>query len=150
MIGFARFPVLGFGIILLSIACQSLARGQAADPYQFLTLDCVFSTYVVTTIEKGKLDTTTASKDFAMTFSGFDRAKGEAMLIGNAGSDKVFYVTGDRKIMLVQITDTGNGSMTSISEPKKGESVAFHTRHMWLFGEPVVSHYYSGRCKTRR
>jgi hypothetical protein len=51
--------------------------------------------------------------------------------------------------MLIQITDAGNGSMTSISDPINGSAVAFHGRHMWMGGQPVVSHYYEGICRTR-
>jgi hypothetical protein len=145
-----RITFIGFAIVLIIVAWQSLARAQTPDPYQFLTLDCIFSTNIATTLENGKFETVTGDKAFTMTFSGFDRAKSEAMLIGNAGSDRVIYFPGYRKIMLVQVTDTGNGSMTSISEPRNGNSVAFHSRHMWMGGDPVVSHYYNGHCKTRR
>jgi hypothetical protein len=142
--------ILIAAILLCGWALWRSAAAQTSDPYQFVTLDCLFSKFVATSIENGKLETTTKNDDFTMTFSGFSRDKGEAMLIGNAGTDRVLYIPGDRKIMLVQFTDAGNGSMTSISEPRKGESIAFHTRHMWMSGEPIVSHYFAGRCKARR
>jgi hypothetical protein len=137
-------------LLLFGWSLWHSVAAQTPDPYQFVTLDCVFSKNVVTSIENGKVETAAKADNFAMTFSGFNREKGEAMLIGNVGTDRVVYIPGDRKIMLIQITDTGNGSMTSISEPRNGEAIAFHSRHMWMGGNPIVSHYSAGRCKTRR
>ncbi len=144
-----RVFTIGPLVVLVLALWHTLARAQAADPYQFSTLDCLFTKNIVTSLESKRFKSKSGTDNFPITFSGFDAKKGEAMLIGNAGSDKVFYFPGDRKIMLVQITDAGNGSMTSISDPVSGRSVAFHSRHMWLAGQPVVSHYYEGSCRKR-
>jgi hypothetical protein len=141
-------PVFWIAMLALALAGSTAAHAQN-DPFEFLTLDCVFTTNVVTRFDHGKLETRNDSSELRTTYSGFDAKGGKAIAVGNAGTDSLFYIPGDRKIMLVGITTTGNGTMTSISQPQDGVAVAFHSRHMWLNGQPIVSHYYTGRCRVR-
>jgi hypothetical protein len=85
----------------------------------------------------------------AITFSNFDSKKQTANLIGNLGSDEVLFMPGSEKMALVQITPTGNVTLTTITKPRRdGTSFAVHTRHMWLQGRGVISHMI-GECRRR-
>jgi hypothetical protein len=100
-------------------------------------------------MEKGKLTTRVPDDTLSITFSNFNYDKHTAMMIGNAGSDEVSFVPSSKKAVLVQFSATGNGFMTSISDPVGGKAIAFHSRHSWLFGEPLVSEYQAD-CKVRK
>lgn len=135
--------------ILLATGFVVKASAQA-DPFEHRTLDCLFTHYTASSIEGGRFsDRAEVDKGFAITFSGFDVVKKQALLIGNAGSDTIVYRPSEGKALLVQITEAGNGSMTTISAPRGGVSIAYHSRHMWIAGQPVISHYYGGSCKVR-
>jgi hypothetical protein len=75
--------------------------------------------------------------------------KGTAMLVGNLGSSPVHFWLDDEKLMLLQITETGNMTLTSMNSPKNGKPVgAAHSRHMWIMGQALISQW-AGTCKLR-
>ncbi|MET4487271.1 hypothetical protein [Bradyrhizobium sp. LA7.1] len=125
------------------------ARAQQERPFQFITLDCLFRGALITTMEKGKLTTTVPNDTLSITLTNFNYENHTAIMIGNAGSDEVSFIPSSKKAVLVQLSATGNGFMTSVSEPVGGKAIAFHSRHSWLFGEPLVSEYQAD-CKVRK
>ncbi|WP_157088330.1 hypothetical protein [Bradyrhizobium jicamae] len=135
-------------VLILAEFYSCDARAQER-PFQFITLDCLFRGQLSTTIEQGKLATTVPKDTLAITLSNFDYDKHTAMMIGNAGSDEVSFIPSQKKAVLVQFSKTGNGFMTSVSEPIGGKAIAFHSRHSWLFGEPIISEYQAD-CKVRK
>lgn len=140
-------------LILASIAvvCVNNTASFATDQFSNKTIDCLFDAHVTTTIaENGSPKTESLKDSIAISFSQFNEGKKEALLIGNAGSSRVLYIRGNKKIMLVEFTNSGNGNMTSISDPISETSIAFHSRHNWINGKPVVSHYYNGWCLVRK
>jgi hypothetical protein len=100
-------------------------------------------------MEQGKLVTTVPKDTLAITLSNFDYDKHTAMMIGNAGSDEVSFIPSHKKAVLVQFSQTGNGFMTSISEPVAGKAIAFHSRHSWMIGQPIISEYQAD-CRVRQ
>jgi hypothetical protein len=118
-------------------------------PLQYLTLDCLFRGQSNTTLEQGKLVRTIPKDMLAITLTSFDYAKGTAIMIGNSGSDEASFIPSYKKATLIQFSATGNAVVTSFSEPKDGRAIAFHSRHIWMIGEPIVSEY-QGDCIARK
>ena len=140
-----------WGVLFVPILVSFYSQNACAEdkPFQFVTLDCLFRGQLSTTMEQGRLVTTVPKDTLAITLSNFDYQKHTAMMIGNAGSDEVSFIPSSKKAVLVQFSQTGNGFMTSVSEPVGGKAIAFHSRHSWLMGEPVISEYQAD-CKIRR
>lgn len=140
------------GSFVLALATGYLCEGALSAeerPFQFITLDCLFRGALMTTSEQGKLTTTVPKDALAITFSNFDYDKHTALMIGNAGSDEVSFIPSMKKAVLVQFSQTGNGFMTSVSEPAGGKAIAFHSRHSWMIGSPIISEYQAD-CKVRK
>jgi hypothetical protein len=136
--------------LLMALALSGIPAEAAEErPFQFVTLDCLFRGISNATLEQGKLVWTVPKDTIAITLSSFDYDKGTAIMIGNSGSDEASFVPSYKKMTLIQFSATGNAVVTSVSEPKAGKAIAFHSRHIWMIGEPIISEY-QGDCIVRK
>lgn len=140
---------IGFGIVLASIALHSYAEAQDNQPLQFKTLDCLMKNRGTTSVENGKLSTSTGGDTLAITLTAFDYQKHTATMIGNAGADEVSFVPSMKKAVMIQFSQSGNGFLTSVSDPVDGKSMIFHSRHSWMMGQPIISEF-QGTCTVRK
>jgi hypothetical protein len=71
------------------------------------------------------------------------------MIVGNEGTSKARYDLNDQRLMILEFTDTGNVTVTSIETPKASPVVAgVHTRNTWLGSKALISTM-AGRCTVR-
>ncbi len=134
------------------LICVSLVAAPAkaeSDAFQYKTLDCLMQSQIVTVIEQGKIATKTPKDQLAITFTSFDYAKGKAIAAGNAGSDDLYFFPSAEKAVFFSLSQSGNGFLTTISNPIAGKSMIFHSRHSWILREPIVSEYL-GTCTVRK
>ena len=126
-----------------------IEASHATSGLEFVTLDCAFTEGIVTNYEVGKYKDRMLKENFTFTFSGFDEKARTVKVIGNAGSSDAILFVAD-KIVIVEVTGTGNVMTTSIGPPdSNGKMPAFHSRHVWIAGKPNISHYTRGGCIRR-
>jgi hypothetical protein len=131
------------------IAAALLISAPASANPESWTFDCKFEQVFVSEISNGRHSVIKNGAPLNMTFTGFD-AKGKALLVGNAGAVPVNYLVADQKLSLIQVTDTGNITITSIGMPGDGPAQpSTHSRHMWIGKSAVITHLL-GFCHLRK
>ena len=130
-------------------ACVVAPAVKARD-LNTITLDCVFehqNTINITGGAPSKDDT--PQKPLLTTITGLDAKAGRATMVGNLGSVPLAFFSNGVRWVFVQITDTGNATVTSMLDPStSGEAYAVHSRHMWLLDKGIISQW-AGTCKVR-
>ena len=123
---------------------------NVCEAQELWSIDCELSSRHLLLIAQGSVKSERdTSKPFLLTFTNFDARNGTATLVGNAGAVPISYSLDDRKLVLLQVTDTGNMTLTTMNRPERGKPIAaVHSRHIWIFGEGVISQW-AGDCRLR-
>lgn len=87
-------------------------------------------------------------EELMLHFDSIDQKAGTARMIGNEGADDVSVLGRSANITIVERTDFGNFTFTTIyPDFQNGEFVAVHSRHIDLPNGPRSSQYH-GTCKV--
>ncbi len=126
------------------------ARAGATRPLDTITLDCAFMPQSTIDIAKGVMTKgNSEKKSISFTISGLDEKNGRAIMVGDAGSTPLQFFSDTMRWVFVEITQTGNVMVTSMTAPSaSGETIAVHSRHAWILGSGLISQWV-GTCESR-
>jgi len=115
-----------------------------------MILDCDFTTTHVLRLEDGKVEKLPPSGDgLTVTFTGFDPRLKSVMVVGALGTSSAKYDLNEKRLIILEFTDTENVMVTSIEAPTKPPAVAgVHTRHTWIGTKALISTM-DGHCVVR-
>jgi hypothetical protein len=122
--------------------------GQAQDRPEFWTIACVFNLSHALTITGSSVQTNSVSEPpYRFTFADFDSKKGTVAVVG--GNTGHFWLT-EWKLVIINMSLTGNPSITSMSAPKNGSPMgAAHSEHTWMLGTARIMQW-AGQCNLRK
>jgi hypothetical protein len=130
-------------LLLVCILCMGAHSAHAR------TIDCSLKQSQSFEIGDGKA---TAFKgatadQLSLSFTELDPKAGTALMVGNAGAERLSLIASKRKLTFIEITATGNVAVTSIDVPEGGAMYGVHHRQMWM-SSGIISTW-AGPCRRR-
>jgi hypothetical protein len=132
------------GLVFLLMPA-TVARATEAMPK---ALSCDFSSGSSIAYTQGAYETAPA-KPLAFVIGDIDLEAQRATLKTNSGQGKLSVVRAVNANHFLEVVTEGFLNLTTVYDldPRRNAYPAVHSRHLGLFGEPVIAQYY-GFCKA--